>query len=334
MVWGMFAKLETLAQAHAAGTLTNDKIYVDVATGVDYQQMVQKFLGMAVAFSQGTDDYLYKLTGTLNGGTAKDNTVSDDEDYGYTSMEHNFDEGLGYYGAARHTDTMTLAEIKSPGYTDFNNDGKIDMKSEVSFGHSVNAAKRDIGSTTGTTMTADIFDAFVAARTIISNGEGTDGALTTAQTTALDAEINTIITNWEKAIAATVVHYINDVVADLAADAPINDLAKHWSELKGFSLGLQFNTNSPLHQSDYVQTYCYGKAGHGDIQFGLTEDDCADGNVLGAGYVFRPQELGFIRFHYLVGDSPLGMGYTTMLGYARDVLKAAYGFETEDVENW
>jgi hypothetical protein len=50
--------------------------------------------------------------------------------------------------------------------------------------------------------------------------------------------------------------------------------------------------------------------------------------------VFRPQELGFIRFHYLVGDSPLGMGYTTMLGYARDVLKAAYGFETEDVENW
>ena len=116
---------------------------------------------------------------------AKDNVghYKDDVTNPYTGMEHNFDEGLGYYGAARHTDTMTLAEIKSPGYSDFNGDGKIDLKSEFSFGHSQNAAKRDLGSTTGTTMTSTIFDAFVAARTIIANGEGTDGALTDAQVT-------------------------------------------------------------------------------------------------------------------------------------------------------
>ena len=159
--------------------------------------------------------------------------------------------------------------------------------------------------------------------------------MTDAQITALDAEIDTIITNWEKAVAATVVHYINDSLADIDSNAPINDLAKHWSEMKGFALGLQFNTRSPLHDDSYVQSYCYGKAGHGDVQFGLTEDDCADGNVLGAGYVFRPQEVGFARFHYYVGDSPLGgMGYTTSLGRARDLLQTAYGFAQEDVDNW
>ena len=145
----------------------------------------------------------------------------------------------------------------------------------------------------------------------------------------------------EKAIAATVIHYINDTIGDMDSgdEYDFYTHAKHWSEMKGFALGLQFNTNSPLHQSDYVETYCYGNGGMHVITFGDTEEDCLDDNVLGpdaANYgIFRPSEPGFVRFHYFVGDSPIGaMGYDSSLGHARDLLQTAYGFEQEDVDNW
>ena len=58
---------------------------------------------------------------------------------------------------------------------------------------------------------------------------------------------------WEKAIAATVVHYINDVRADIMSASPstpeefsFQDFAKHWGAAKGFGLWFQFNPNSPM----------------------------------------------------------------------------------------
>ena len=54
---------------------------------------------------------------------------------------------------------------------------------------------------------------------------------------------NQAILAWENAIAATVVHYINDVLQDMSdfgtADYSFSSHAKHWGELKGFSLALQ-----------------------------------------------------------------------------------------------
>ena len=59
-----------------------------------------------------------------------------------------------------------------------------------------------------------------------------------------------------RSVAATAVHYINDVLADMAdfdttnnvfADTDnFKDLAKHWGEMKGFALGLQFSPWSPF----------------------------------------------------------------------------------------
>ena len=70
---------------------------------------------------------------------------------------------------------------------------------------------------------------------------------------------DTIVETWEQVIAATAIHYINDVKADLrkcGTDGDSNpdnnfslpDVAKHWSELKGFALGFQFNPRSPWNQ--------------------------------------------------------------------------------------
>ena len=56
---------------------------------------------------------------------------------------------------------------------------------------------------------------------------------------------------WEMAIVATVVHYINDTIQDVNAEADLGDLAKHWSEMKGFALSMQFNPRSPLADDDF-----------------------------------------------------------------------------------
>jgi hypothetical protein len=112
------------------------------------------------------------------------------------------------------------------------------------------------------------------------------------------------VLTWEKALAATAVHYINDTLADQAAlgsdDYSFDDHATHWSELKGFCLGFQFNPHSPL-----------------------TDDD-------------------FAELHSLIGDAPLLLGasedelsdYEEALLAARTLLQEVYEFEAEDVENW
>ena len=69
--------------------------------------MVEKVLLMAVAFSQGADDYLdldlddKDADGVaLAKGVNASNTPKKDGD-DYTQLEHQIDEGYGYFGAAR-----------------------------------------------------------------------------------------------------------------------------------------------------------------------------------------------------------------------------------------
>ena len=129
------------------------------------------------------------------------------------------------------------------------------------------------------------------------------GALSADAAKELAAQRDIILLNWDKAIAATVVHYINDVLSDMSkigtADYDFYTHAKHWGELKGFGLSFQFNRFSPL------------------------KDD-------------------FVKFHDLVGDAPvLGTAtkedqdkYAQALKDARALLGKAYGFATNNVENW
>ena len=134
-------------------------------------------------------------------------------------------------------------------------------------------------------------------RTIIHNAGDT---LTDEERAALEMERDQIAQAWEGAIAATVVHYINEVLAmqhaaSMDASAYVfTDHAKAWSELKVFSLGFQFNPRSPMNESDR-----------------------------------------FTSFHDLVGDAPAlpsdgdeaMTNYAASLIEARDILQQAYGFD-------
>ena len=104
---------------------------------------------------------------------------------------------------------------------------------------------------------------------------------------------------WEKAIAATVIHYINDVLADMDA-APYDFLkhAKHWGELKGFALSFQFNPHSKLSDAKFAEFHT--KVGT------------------------KPALPGDANFE----------AYKTDLTDARTILKDAYEFADDDVTNW
>ena len=269
--------------------------------GHDLQQLFQKFLMGAIGFSQGTDDY---LGSDVDGKGLKASNAVDSEK-GYSPLAHAWDEAFGYFGAARNFNDYTDDEIASKGgredwkgHHDTNGDGKIDLKTEVNWGHSINAAKRDRGSqdSAKTDYTKEAMDHFIAGRHLIQNAGET---LTADEMTTLEGHRDTIVAAWEKAIAATGVHYINDCLADLAADTlPYADYAKHWGELKGFTLGLQFNPASPVTVEN------------------------------------------FIAFHNLLGEAPKLPGqdgfdtYATDLRAARDILAAAYGFDSANVEGW
>jgi len=302
-----FESLEENAIGRADGMVRNGPdgeqlpVYV-TDQGQDLNQLIQKFLTVAIAFHQGADDYLD--SDVADKGLKADNTQAV-EGKPYTALEHAWDEGFGYFGAARDYTSYTDDELAgadgrdgyASGYHDTNGDGAIDLETEYNFGHSVNAAKRDRGSNAATDMTARAYAAFRDGRALIA---AADGALSDAQMIELEGYRDEAVLAWEEAIAATVVHYINDTLQEMEKfgtdDYSFVEHAKVWSELKGFALGFQFNPRSPI------------------------SDD-------------------FAAFHDLVGDAPVlpdaGVdqiaAYKASLVQARSILQSAYGFDAANM---
>jgi hypothetical protein len=300
------------------GDVVVDNVQYDAA-GRNYRQLLQKFLMGAVSFSQGTNDYFqsdWVTQVTLQEGPGKN----------YTEAEHNYDEAFGYYGAARDNNFYTDLEARAKsgrdewknGYHDTNGDGLIDPRSEFNFGHSQNCAKRDVGSasnTNPTDLSTEAVNAFLAGRHILANASAA-GSITDAELAELQGYIKTAAVTWEKCIAATAIHYINDVTADMAefsngsyaSVSNFTNVGKHWSELKGFALSLQFSPFSPFRDTD------------------VTVVDLSDLRVV----------------YSLIGTAPVLAtdGQATIDAYlnslleARNILQAAYNFDAENVANW
>ena len=258
--------------------------------GVDMSQMVNKVLIGAVPYYQATGVY-------LNGLLERDNSEARDGTDPYTAMEHAWDEAFGYFGAARdyarYTDDQLAGSVDDFTF-DSNSDGSIDFKSEYNFGLSRNAAKRDKGGT-GVDFTKEIFDAFLAGRTAITN-QGTVEEISAHRQAAAEG--------MEKVIAATVVHYINDTLSDMSqlgtADENRANLNKHWAEMKGYTVALQYNPFKLI----------------------------SDGQL---------RELHGIMGEAPKYDAPGSSEYEKQVSYyerAKVVLQTAYGFSSANMENW
>ena len=258
--------------------------------GVDMSQMINKVLIGAVPYYQATGVYLDSLLD-------RDNSEARDGTDPYTAMEHAWDEAFGYFGAARdyarYTDEQLAGSVDDFTF-DSNSDGSIDFKSEYNFGLSRNAAKRDKGGSE-VNFTKEIFDAFLAGRTAITN-QGTVEEISQHRKAAANG--------MEKVIAATVVHYINDTLSDMSklgtAEENRANLNKHWAEMKGYTVALQYNPFKLI----------------------------TDGQL---------RELHGIMGTAPAYPEPNSSAYTTQLANyqrAKVVLQTAYGFSSANMANW
>lgn len=218
--------------------------------GHDIAQLTEKFLLGALAFSQGTDDY---LDDDVDGKGLLASHGPSDEGKVYTELEHAWDEGFGYFGAARNYLAYTDLDVADNISIDMDGDGMVDLVSEKNWGHSLTAGKRDNAAVVATDFTAQAWEGFASGRALLSATAGTE--LTDSDFMRLQGYRDTAVSAWENAIAATVVHCINDVLQDMGKmgtlDYSFSAHAKHWSELKGFALGLQFNPASSLIEADF-----------------------------------------------------------------------------------
>jgi hypothetical protein len=299
--------LDSAAVAHSSGVIPTDPsgaqipVFYVSANGLDYAQLLEKFLLGAVNFSQGADDY---LDDDVDGkGLLAVNSEPDDEGKPYSALEHHWDEAFGYWGAARdyldYSDDEIAGKDGRPEYAtgahDVDGDGFIDLGSEINFGAAVNAAKRDRESheDAQTDFSGDTMRAFLRGRHIIASAEGD---LDEDQFGALVEQRDAVVLGWERTLAATAVHYFNETLRDMGAgDDDFVSHAKHWGELKGFLLALQFNPHSPL--ADDELEAIHGLVGMGPV----SPDDAAAAE------------------------------YRVDLAEARDRLGAAYGFDTANL---
>lgn len=265
------------------------------ADGLDLAQMVNKISTAAIAYHHGVNTYL--------GGIEMTDNSSLVEGKDYTQMEHWWDEAYGYYGAARDYLSYSDQQLANNNHIDSDGDGVVDYDSEYNFGYARNGGKRDLtaagfSAASQTDFTKTIFEAFTAGRCAIANGDFA----------GRDAAKATILDNWEKVIAATVVHYISDTKADYQAltgdNDDLGDLRKHWAEMYAFTRALGFSqVNSLVTHQDHV--------------LGLMRNTTADAfpPILAAGSV----ELN---------------EYMSRLDEAAGLFKEAYNFTDEQIAGW
>ena len=296
--------------------------YEGDAEGRNYRQLLQKFLLGAVNLSQLSNDYLrvpFNDAEYLGQEGTKD----------YAKGEHDWDEAFGYYGAARDNNDYTDDEAAGKGgrdtwkngWYDTDADGSIDVRAEYNMAISQNCAKRDRGSTTGTDLSKEAMDAFLLGRHVIDVSTAR-GSMTSGEYAVVQAQADIAANAVEKCVAATAIHYVNDMEDDYAlivdgqyADkSNFTNLTKHWSEMKGFALGLQFNPTSPYAADDMRD----------ELKQILT--DMGDAPVLADGSQNGVAATGTA--------SEAITAYVAKLVAARDAMGVAYGFDASDVENW
>ena len=215
--------------------------------GLNLSEMINKTILGAVLYFNG-------IPNQLNNLEMLDNSSSDSEDSFYSALEHSWDESFGYFGASVDYNTGYLDDIDriEDPFFDSDSDGVISFKSEYIFSNALFAARRDSGAMDESiNFTKSIFDAFIEGRTLIHNQESIDKILAQGQI---------ISNNWEKVIAATIIHNINKLdneMSDLELSAgPLSvtsiNYNKYWSRMRALTISLQYNSNKLISDADLL----------------------------------------------------------------------------------
>lgn len=267
------------------------------ADGVDYAQLVQKFLYGAVAYSQAARDYLATDLGPDKGLNA-DNTVPQKAGVNYTALEHFWDEGFGYLGAARDALNYNDKDAKDKLSIDTDNDGMISLLTEKIVGSARNVPRIDDTAVDGDlNLSKEIMEAFLKGRQLITKRP-------TGYKTYVRAYAQVALTAWEKSFAGVTIHYINKTLKQYKAYGTKGydflSWAKFWGEMKGYALVFQFNPKALMSDTTFDQLHT------------LMAD--------------RP----------VLPHAPKAEvdAYVTKLEQVRDLIGKTYGFSQNNVLNW
>lgn len=265
--------------------------------GRDLAQLTQKFLHGAVSYSQAARDYFSTDLGD-NKGLNADNTAPSKQGVAYTAMEHHFDEGFGYFGAARNFLDYTDLQIRSKVSIDSDQNDFISIKKEMNLGASYLTGRMDL-----TAVDKDL-DLSNEAMTALLKGRHLITAKPDGYKKYVRANAVVALGAWEKALAGVVIHYINETIKSFDVYGTdkylFTNTAKYWSEMKGYALAFQFNPNGVM----------------SDVDFDKMHSLMADSPVL-------PQ----------AGSSAL-TAYKSSLLKARNILQKTYGFSDANVQGW
>jgi hypothetical protein len=235
-----------------------------MANGYNYPQLISKFIMGAVFYNQVVDGYLDENLSA----TKKPNNKPYKKGAPYTGKEHSWDEAFGYFGAPAHTLNLTPKQVyliaklgkKKPAdglkFADYNKDGEINLKTEMTFAPAYYAAGFDASvydKGNATTYLHSISKAFLDGRKLLTSAKGE--MLTDAMRGKLVQHAAVIGTNWEKVLAEAVFKYAGSVYKDMTklktimeakgdTSKSLKKYIKHWGELKGFSLALQTGKNN------------------------------------------------------------------------------------------
>lgn len=288
----------------------------DVLTGYDYPQLISKFLMGAVFYNQAVDNYLDEK---LDPGV-KPNDKPYSEGAPYTGKEHSWDEAFGYFGAPAHALSLTpeqaygiaKADEAFMDAADYNDDGKVDLYREMTYAHAYYAADADKSGKTDYLHT--ITKAFLDGRKLIASAGGE--ALSGEQRAELASYADTIKANWEKVIAEAAFKYAGSVYKDLnklniivESDGDpreaFRDYAKHWGELKGFTLALQAGgTDLGATAVELNRLIGYGPVLLGGGQGGQVAGIDADGNyTMGDAVSMGDYSVNMIKVQRLLADN-------------------------------
>lgn len=321
---------EAVQITDAEGVISSANVNTD-AHGRNYGSLITNFLMGAVNFSQATNDYF------INDFGSQLSTDGGDSPNNFSESEHAFDQGFGYYGAARDNLDYTDLEVQAEsgregwqyGYHDTDADDMIDLRGEYNFTYAKNCAELDVGSSAGPTPTdfsSEIMNSVIAARQIISNAANkATPDLSEAENTKLQDHIKMASVVWEKCIAASAIHHVNGVIAGVGeytggAPASLDNfemVAKHWSDLKGLALTLQFSPASPFRDAE-------ASVNLDDLKIIL--QNIGDAPVLADGSQNGIATTG------TAADA--AYAYVGKLVFAREILQEAYGFSDANTLAW
>ena len=195
--------------------------------------------------------------------------------------------------------SKTDAEIKANAVIDANGDNQVDLfAGEYNFGLAVYASKMDL-KTGSTDYSKQAMDAFIEGRKLIQANFGTNPVAGEGYHVELVKIAERALAAMENVIATATIHYINSTISDVEAyTGDISTVAKHWSEMKGFALSLQFSPIAKITKEDLIIVH---------TEMGQTPK--ADVDADSADYIAR-------------------------LKAARTKLQTVYGFDAEAVKAW